>query len=294
MAYLTTYYYSNSNTEGLDMNSFAMSGVIILDTPTWVETEDNNWTAGYLQHTSYDGKFKSENGDINGIINSYDSVYMKIYSQANLGFTIFNLKLDFKTVQSLAMSNDSLGFMKLALKGNDTIYGSNFMDYLYGFNGNDTIYGGDDLDFIKGGLGNDKIYGENGNDFIYGGLGKDILTGGLDLDMFYFDTKLGKSNVDTITDFVVGNWNTGGIVVGDQLNLDKSIFTRLTEGMLNNQELVFGTKALDNNDYLIFNPKTHTLSYDADANGAGKAIAFVVLTGVNTTPDDLSADIYVY
>lgn len=263
----------------LDMNSLSMSEDITLDTPTHVTAINYNW---YLSHqqTDYYGKFKSVNGDINGIINTYLSTSFDII---DFSFSISGLKLDFKQVESLAMSHDALGFMKLALNGNDTIYGSNFMDFLYGFNGNDKIYGGDDLDFIYGGLGNDKIYGGNGNSFINGELGKDILTGGLALDRFFFDTTLGKSNVDTITNFV-----------GDQLNLDKSIFTSLTEGMLNKQELVFGTKALDANDYLIFNPKTHTLSYDADGSGAGKAIEFVVLTGVNTTLDDLSADIYVY
>ena len=254
------------------MDSFSMSETITLDTPTKVKT-DAYFYGLHINETVYYGKFKSVNGDISGIINTYLN-----FSFDEPEFSISGLKNDI-----ISGSNDM-----------DFLYGFNGNDTIYGFNGNDTIYGRDGIDILEGGLGNDKIYGQNGSDDIYGGLGKDILSGGLDIDTFYFDTTLGKSNVDTITDFIVGYSNTGGIVDGDFLYLDKSIFTRLTEGWLSNQELVFGTKALDNNDYLIFNPKKHTLSYDADANGAGKAIAFVVLTGVNTTPDDLSADIYVY
>ena len=75
---------------------------------------------------------------------------------------------------------------------------------------------------------------------------------------------------------------------------DKNIFTNLPAtidfGDLSNY-LVIGTKALDANDYLIFNPKTYTLSYDADGSGSGKAVAFVVLTGVTTIIAD---DIWAY
>jgi hypothetical protein len=76
--------------------------------------------------------------------------------------------------------------------------------------------------------------------------------------------------------------------------LDRSIFKNIsltTNGNPAAETLVIGTKALDSNDYLIFNPKTHTLSYDADASRAGKAVNFVVLTDVTTISAD---DIQVY
>jgi Ca2+-binding RTX toxin-like protein len=141
---------------------------------------------------------------------------------------------------------------------------------------------------LYGFKGNDIIIGSNGDDLIVGGLGKDTLTGGYGSNSFYFDKNLGSSNVDTITDFVSG-------IGGDWLYLDKNIFKKLpsTSDSFNGNladNLVIGTKALDANDYLIFNPTTHTLSYDADGSGAGKAVAFVVLTGVTAiSADDIWA-----
>ena len=164
--------------------------------------------------------------------------------------------------------------------GNDVINGGNGVDILFGGDGNDKIYGGEGDDSLFGNNGNDVINGGNGDDLIFGELGKDTLTGGPGLNSFFFDTKLGSSNVDKITDFVSGD---------DTLFLDVSIFTNLPESLNLGDladNLVIGTKALDSNDYLIFNPKTHSLSYDADASGAGKAVDFVILTGVNTISAD--------
>ncbi|WP_144379255.1 calcium-binding protein [Mesorhizobium amorphae] len=76
-------------------------------------------------------------------------------------------------------------------RGNDTIHGSNFADYIYGEEGNDLLVGGEfsytdadsgiitqhdaftGEDWLDGGQGTDSIWGLDGNDAIYGGAGDD-------------------------------------------------------------------------------------------------------------------------
>ncbi len=98
--------------------------------------------------------------------------------------------------------------------GNDNLVGSRkAVDYIEidGGAGNDvingglaktsTLKGGDGDDLISGGRGNNTIIGGNGDDIIFGQLGKDTLTGGAGKDTFIFDSKLGKNNIDTITEY---------------------------------------------------------------------------------------------
>ncbi|MBG0560757.1 calcium-binding protein [Actinoplanes aureus] len=68
-------------------------------------------------------------------------------------------------------------------EGNDVLYGTARVDYLYGWSGNDVIYGlgGDDL--VAGEAGQDKLYGGAGDDYVSGydwtePKGQDRLDGG--------------------------------------------------------------------------------------------------------------------
>lgn len=136
---------------------------------------------------------------------------------------------------------------------NNTITGNDGRNDLYGFGG---------ADIINGGLGIDMLSG---------GAGKDVLTGGEGNDWFYFGTASNvAANIDRITDF-----SSSEILI-----LDQGIYTQFAGSQVSADNLVFGKKALDTNDYLIYN--NGTLSYDADGSGAGKAVAFVTLVGAPT------------
>lgn len=76
-------------------------------------------------------------------------------------------------------------------QGDDTVWGTNRTDLLFGNRGIDTIWGlggndialgGRDGDVISGGDGNDGLAGNLGNDAINGELGDDTLFGGQDSD----------------------------------------------------------------------------------------------------------------
>jgi Ca2+-binding RTX toxin-like protein len=175
--------------------------------------------------------------------------------------------------------------------GNDRLNGANGADSLQGEAGNDSLLGGDGNDRLQGGTGNDllngqagndKLFGQGGNDRLLGGLGNDTLTGGAGRDAFRFDTTLdATANKDTITDFNPTD---------DTLQLENAIFTRLSAtGALNtaNFRASATSKAVDANDYILYNTTSGALYYDADGSGIGVAIQFASLPNLpNLTAAD--------
>ncbi len=118
-----------------------------------------------------------------------------------------------------------------------------------------------------GNLLNNSISGNSGvANSINGGLGNDTLTGGDGNDTFVFNTKLGATNVDTLTDFASG----------DTIALAGSIFTKLKgdKDLSDNFALESATTI---KQYLIYNPTTGKLYYDADGNGKGAPIQIALI-----------------
>ncbi|PXX14766.1 Ca2+-binding RTX toxin-like protein [Nitrosomonas ureae] len=137
--------------------------------------------------------------------------------------------------------------------------------------------GNNQANILIGNSFNNILDGKSGNDTLDGDLGNNVLTGGLGNDIFRFTT---KNHVDTITDYNVAN---------DTIHLENSVFTSLTNvGTLAANQLRVGTKALDANDYIIYNKTTGMLSYDSDGNGATAAIQIATIgTGLALTNADI-------
>ncbi len=151
--------------------------------------------------------------------------------------------------------------------------------------GNTNLTGNELDNVITAGTGNDTLDGGDGNDAIYGGAGNDTLTGGHGNDAFFFNTALNKlTNVDTITDFVSGE---------DMIHLENAVFKKLAAtGTLNAAYLVVGTRALDTNDYLIYDDQSGKLYYDADGSGRG-AMVQIALLGIDNHPELSASDFVV-
>lgn len=136
-------------------------------------------------------------------------------------------------------------------------------------------------DYLRGNGDTNILFGEAGDDILNGGLGHDILEGGLGADTFLFDTDLDSgSNKDTILDFNKSE---------DTIALDKSIFSAFeTEGAITRKNFVTTNKGVARKDshYLIYNSKTGSLLYDADANGPGVAVEFAVLDNKSRLSSD--------
>lgn len=124
---------------------------------------------------------------------------------------------------------------------------------------NNTLIGNNAVNNINGG---------DGDDVINGGLGKDILTGGNGSDYFVFNTVASASNTDRVTDFQDGI---------DKLQLEDSIFTKIRGDLNLSDNIVNGTKALDANDYLVYNNTNGVLYYDLDGSGRAAAVAIATI-----------------
>ncbi|HJV26017.1 MAG TPA: hypothetical protein VJ673_10020 [Aromatoleum sp.] len=135
------------------------------------------------------------------------------------------------------------------------------------------LSGGDGADVLTGLAGNDVLQGGAGNDLLVGGLGLDGLTGGAGADAFRFESTLGSTNIDTLTDF-------DGTT--DTIQLENLIFKKLAAtGSLSAANFVASAtgNALDANDYVLYNTSTGGLYYDADGNGTTAAVQIATLTG---------------
>lgn len=157
--------------------------------------------------------------------------------------------------------------IKLAIANQPKITGSAAADQLVAGDGND---------LMTGLSGNDTLVAGAGNDTLSGGAGADILTLGTGADVVVMDA-LPASGLDTVTDFVSGE---------DRLQLSAKRFPQL-KGIkdLSNYLHVgadVGLTPQQAKHYLLFDPTTGVLSYDADANGPGVATVMVQLTGVST------------
>lgn len=130
---------------------------------------------------------------------------------------------------------------------------------------------------ITGNNAANQLNGDSGNDALDGGLGNNRLTGGTGMDLFRFTS---KGHVDVITDFNVTN---------DTIQLENAVFTKLTAtGNLAANQFRIGSKALDANDYVIYNNVTGALLYDADGSGTLAATQFATLgAGLAMTSADI-------
>jgi Ca2+-binding RTX toxin-like protein len=138
---------------------------------------------------------------------------------------------------------------------------------------------------LTGGTGANALNGGAGNDTLIGGAGNDILTGSTGNDVFRFTAAPNAAtNVDRIADF---------LAINDTIQLENAVFAKLTStGTLfaANFRAGAGVRALDSNDYVLYDTGTGKLFYDADGSGTGAAVQIALLTGA---PAITSADIFI-
>jgi Ca2+-binding RTX toxin-like protein len=148
----------------------------------------------------------------------------------------------------------------------ETLKGAAGNDVLKGQSGNDKLYGYSGNDRLSGGTGNDLISGGSGSDVIWGNAGKDTMSGGSGNDVFAFDTKPSAGTADKISDFSVPH---------DAIWLENKVFTKLGKAgseaapaQLKKSFFTIGSKAKDENDFIVYDKTKGVLYYDADGSGS--------------------------
>lgn len=113
--------------------------------------------------------------------------------------------------------------------GGTQYVGTQFNDFLFGYQGQDSIWGGEGIDLILGGDGADKLYGQDGGDNLQGGnegdyllgnAGHDFLFGEWGDDILYGDATVIEAGIDTLVGGV-GNDTLFGMSGSDVLYGDE-------------------------------------------------------------------------
>ncbi len=174
--------------------------------------------------------------------------------------TVTGLNLSASKFANLLISGNTTAAVAYMMKDNDKLNGTKGADTLFAYSGNDVV---------SGLGGNDKLYGQSGNDRLLGGLGNDILSGGAGKDSFVFNTKLGKGNVDKITDYYAPK---------DSILLEHDIFTKTGPNeALTAARYVEANHALDKSDRIVYDQDKGKIYYDADGSGSGSQVLFATV-----------------
>ncbi len=167
--------------------------------------------------------------------------------------------------------------------GDDALYGGTGKDNLFGGTGDDQLFGDEGDDQLNGGAGFDRMYGGMGadaitsgggglnglGDYVDGGVGNDTITfgSGINRDRVYFNQS-GYLNADAINGFHAFDFLGG---VEDRVLLENTGFiASLAIGQIaaaNFRSRPNDARALDANDYFIFNRANDALWFDPDGSG---------------------------
>jgi uncharacterized delta-60 repeat protein len=231
-----------------------------------MSTSAANLTGNILNNALYAGVG-------NNVLQGGSGIDTVSYAYGVSGTTGVTVNLCVTTAQTTGGSgSDTLG-------GIENVAGSVNADRLTGNSGNNVL---------NGGAGNDTLLGGEGNDNLCGSTGNDSMTGGAGSDSFTFNSALGSSNIDIITDFVHGT---------DKIVLDDDIFAQIgAPGTLLAGAFRKGagvTTAGDADDRIILNTTTGALYYDANGSAAGAAVHFATLSGTSTRAAITASDFLV-
>src|SRR5918993_1801564 len=174
-------------------------------------------------------------------------------------------------VKVSAKSSDK--FVIIAGNGDDTVYGSDYAELIWGDSNNTNDTSANGFDTLNGGGGSDEIHGGNGSDIISGDAGADLLYGERGGDIFKI--KVVSDSAATSTgawSFSTGDWiKDFRKIDGDKLDL----------GGLNSAQPLLQLSAAGARPYGVWigtDTSGNKIVY-ADINGVSLADVAVKVTG---------------
>lgn len=211
-----------------------------------------------LRGTEAGGDFELSGGTVSGFQFASDDTVLFGVS----GVTVSAQMLD------TALDTGGKAILNALLRGNDLAVGTADDDFIYGAGGADRLGGGTGNDTLYGEAGADSLQGGDDADWLCGGKGNDRLTGGNGADVFVFAEALKTSDADRIMDF--------------DPTVDRISITVAALGGYGPDDIVFGSRALDSDDRIIYDADSGKVYMDADGSGSGKA---VLLARLVTAPE---------
>jgi len=229
---------------------------------------DNVFYAGKDRISLYDpegkrqdylGSFWYSSGELNWS-KSYLSGFRQYNSKSSKtpAWEAKQLKISGAKYYEYSTNDDGYALLEYALRGNDTITGSNAKDLLFG------------------GAGNDVIDGRAGDDIIYGGSGKDTLIGGKGKDIFLFNeydyTGNTKQSASIIRDFSSGEKDVIAVYIEGVEKYERVSTFSGGAGQYTTQKI--------KNGFLL----------SLDSNGDSEADAFLNILGIKSFKDSYVAN----
>lgn len=198
--------------------------VLFLGTPTIANTTTIRITYDAANYDQFTGHFIYDNfGDlVGGTLTGITGIRGGITAYTVSGFT-----MPVATFFDYVNAGDTAGALADIFDGNDSIKGSNFDDYLIGYDGSDTLNGGAGEDVLEGGSGNDVYIADAFNDIFLEAPG-----GGIDTVQSSSDALL-DANVENLV-------LTGSAAIGGEGN---DLANSVTGNSGNNQ--LFGDEGND-------------------------------------------------
>jgi Ca2+-binding RTX toxin-like protein len=173
------------------------------------------------------------------------------FDSANFTAESFGITANLNT-ETASYTDEQGNLIVEVMRDIERIYGTLFDDWLIG-NGENNI-----------------LWGFDGDDILIGGAGDDGLNGGAGADTFAFLSP--NQGLDTITDF--------NSAQGDIIQISATGFGGgLTPGVLDSDQFIIGSAAVDGGDRIIYNDATGALFFDPDGTGVLGQVQFARLSG---------------